>query len=147
MDLSTIAMALATILGRKVVEKTGENIGQVIWDTKTKLIKYLKEESPDTVTAIENIEKVPEKALDYSWIVLQMQKAANNPDVARTIQELAKVAEADQNLKLELAEILKKIDKDLKDKKSSMPKLGKLAENIGQVVTEGGTGTIQNQTF
>jgi predicted transcriptional regulator len=147
MDLSTIAMALATILGRKVVEKTGENIGQVIWDTKTKLIKYLKEESPDTVTAIENIEKVPEKALDYSWIVLQMQKAANNPDVARTIQELAKVAEADQNLKLELAEILKKIDKDLKDKKSSMPKLEKLAEKIGQVVMEGGTGTIQNQTF
>ena len=62
MEPITIAMALAAVLGTKALEKTGENIGQVLWDKSTQLMKYLKQESPNTVTAIEQVSEQP---LDY----------------------------------------------------------------------------------
>ncbi len=61
------------------------------------------------------------------------------------MKELATTAKADPNPKL--AEILQEIAEELKSQKSSMPKLEKLADKIGQVVTEGGTGNIEKMTF
>lgn len=138
MEPITIVMALAAVIGTKTLE----NITQVVWDKSAKLLESLKQESPDTARAIE---QAPEQPLDYGQAVLEMQEAAENPDVAQRMQELATAAEADPNPKL--AEILQEIAEELKSQKSSMPKLEKLADKIGQVAIEGGTGTIQNQTF
>ena len=71
-----------------------------------------KKQSPDTVTAIE---KAPEQPLDYGKAVLEVESAAKaNPEVNRTMQELAAAAKAEPNPKFN--EIL------------AMPNLQKLAE-------------------
>ncbi|MGD1715166.1 hypothetical protein [Dapis sp. BLCC M172] len=113
MDPITIAMALAAVLGTKALEKTGENIGQVVWDKSSKLMKCLKQESPDTVTAIE---KAPDQPLDYGQAFLEMQEAAANADVAQTIQELA--AAVEENPHPKLTEVVEEITEALKSLQS-----------------------------
>ncbi|NET24032.1 HEAT repeat domain-containing protein [Okeania sp. SIO1I7] len=108
MEPITIVMALAAVLGTKALEKTGENIGQVVWDKSAKLMKYLKQESPDTVTAIEQISEQP---LDYCQAILEMLGAATNPDVAQTMEELAAATKANPHPKIN--EVLEEIEKIL----------------------------------
>ncbi len=135
MEPITIAMALAAVLGTKALEKTGENIGQVVWDKSSKLMKYLKQESPDTVTAIEQASEQP---LDYGQAVLEIQEAAANPDVAQTIQELA--AAVEENPHPKLTEVLEEIREVLKSPESEDEKNANIvakeikAEKGGMVV-------------
>ena len=76
---TTAAVAVGSILGTKALEKTGEKIGEAVWDKSTKFLESLKLESPDTVTAIE---QAPEQPLDYGQAVLEVEQAATaNPDV------------------------------------------------------------------
>ncbi len=129
--LTTAAIAIGSVVATKALEKTGEKIGEALWDKTGKFLVTLKKQSPQNVTAIE---KVPEQPLDYGKAVLEVESAAKaNPDVARAMQELAAAAKAEPNPKFN--EIL------------SMPNLQKLAEKIGQVVMPGGTGNIGNMSF
>ncbi|WP_193199718.1 hypothetical protein [Nostoc sp. MG11] len=129
--LTTAAIAVGTIIATKALEKTGEKVGEALWDKTGKFLVTLKKQSPHTVAAIE---KAPEQPLDYGKAVLEVESAAKaNPEVAKAAQELAAAAKAEPNPKL--AEIL------------AMPNLEKLADKIGQVVMPGGTGNIQNQSF
>ncbi|NEP03792.1 MAG: hypothetical protein F6K25_10290 [Okeania sp. SIO2G4] len=143
MEPITIVMALAAVLGTKALEKTGENIGQVVWDKSAKLMKYLKQESPDTVTAIEQVSEQP---LDYGQAVLSMQEAAENPDVARTIQELAVAME--ENTHPKLTEVVAEIREALKSHESQDNKNAKIvakevkAETGGMVVGMGDDGIV-----
>ncbi len=119
MEPITIAMALAAVLGTKALEKTGEKIGEAVWDRSAKLMKYLKQESPGAIAAIEQASEQP---LDYGQAVLEMQEAAANPDVARTIQELAAAVEENPHPKLtevveEIREALKSLE--LKNEKNA----------------------------
>ncbi|MEM1171023.1 MAG: hypothetical protein AAGJ08_18570 [Cyanobacteria bacterium P01_H01_bin.35] len=115
MEPITIVMALAAVLGTKALEKTGENIGQVVWDKSSKLMKYLKQESPSAIAAIEQASEQP---LDYGQAVLEMQEAAANPDVAQTIQELA--AAVEENPHPKLTEVVEEIREALKSQQSSI---------------------------
>ena len=117
MDPITIAMALAAVLGAKALEKTGENIGQVVWDKSAKFLESLKQESPDTVTAIEEVSEQP---LDYGQAILEMQEAAANPDVARTIRELA--AAVEENSHPNINEVLQETEKILNSQQLSIHK-------------------------
>ncbi|MEH1935332.1 MAG: hypothetical protein V7L14_16880 [Nostoc sp.] len=129
--LTTAAIAIGSIIATKALEKTGEKVGETLWDKTGKFLVTLKKHSPYTVAAIE---KAPEQPLDYGKAVLEVESAAKaNPEVAQAAQELAAAAKAEPNPKL--AEIL------------AMPNLEKLADKIGQVVMPGGTGNIQNQSF
>ena len=129
--LTSAAVAIGSVMATKALEKTGEKIGEALWDKTGKFLVTLKKQSPQTVTAIE---KVPEQPLDYGKAVLEVESAAKaNPDVARAMQELAAAAKAEPNPKFN--EIL------------SMPNLQKLAEKIGQVVMPGGTGNIGTMSF
>ncbi|MGD1698731.1 hypothetical protein [Dapis sp. BLCC M229] len=112
MEPITILTALAAVLGTKALEKTGENIGQVVWDKSAKLMKYLKQESPGAIAAIEQASEQP---LDYGQAVLEMQEAAENPDVAQTIQELA--AAVEENSHPKLTEVVAEIREALKSHK------------------------------
>jgi hypothetical protein len=57
----------------------------------------LRNESPDTVTAIE---KAPEQPLDYGKAVLETEAAAKaNPEVAQRMQELVAMVETEPLLK------------------------------------------------
>ena len=131
MILETAAIAVSTIIATKAIEKTGEKVGEALWDKTGKFLVTLKKQSPHTVVAIE---KEPEQPLDYGKAVLEVESAAKaNPEVAQAMQELAAAAKAEPNPKL--AEIL------------AMPNLEKLADKIGQVVMPGGTGNIENMSF
>ncbi|WP_341530649.1 hypothetical protein WKK05_16050 [Nostoc sp. UHCC 0302] len=129
--LTTAAVTIVTVLATKALEKTGENIGDALWNKISKFLVILKKQSPHTVAAIE---KAPEQPLDYGKAVLEVESAAKaNPEVAQAVQELAAAAKAEPNPKF--TEIL------------AMPNLEKFADKIGQVVMPGGTGNIQNQSF
>ena len=131
MELTTAAIAIGSVVATKTLEKTGEKLGEALFDKTSKFLSSLKKQSPDTVTAIE---KAPEQPLDYGKAVLEVESAAKaNPEVDRAMQDLAAAAKAEPNPKFN--EIL------------AMPNLQKLAEKIGQVNMSGGTGNIENQSF
>jgi len=129
--LTAGAIAIGTVIATKALEKTGEKVGEALWDKTGQFLVTLKKHSPDTVVAIE---KAPSQPLDYGKAVLEVESAAKaNPEVNQAMQELAAAAKAEPNPRLN--EIL------------AMPNLQKLAEKIGQVVMPGGTGKIDNMSF
>lgn len=91
--LTTAAIAIGTVVATKALEKTGENVGEALWDKTGKFLVTLKKQSPHTVTAIE---KAPEQPLDYGKAVVEVESAAKaNPEVAQAAQELAAAAKAE----------------------------------------------------
>lgn len=114
--LTTAAVALGTVVGTKVLEKTGENLGEALWNKGTNFLESLKQESPDTVTAIE---RVPEQPLDYGQAVLEVESAAkNNSEFARIMEELAAAGKANPNPKF--AEVLEEIKEALNSQQPSI---------------------------
>lgn len=129
--LTAGAIAIGTVIATKALEKTGEKIGEALWDKTGQFLVTLKKHSPDTVVAIE---KAQEQPLDYGKAVVEVESAAKaHAEVHQAVQELAAAAKAEPNPRLN--EIL------------AMPNLQKLAEKIGQVVMPGGTGNIDNMSF
>jgi hypothetical protein len=129
--LSTAAIAIGTVIATKALEKTGENVGEALWNNVSNFLVTLNKHSPQTVVAIE---KAPEQPLDYGKAVIDVESAAKaSPEVNQAVQELAAAAKAETNSKF--TEII------------ATPNLQKLADKIGQVVMSGGTGNIQNMSF
>ncbi|NEP36501.1 MULTISPECIES: hypothetical protein [unclassified Moorena] len=107
--LAAAVVAISTVLATKALEKTGENVGQVVWDQTNQFVESLRNQSPDTVMAIE---QAPEQALDYAKVALEVEAAAKqNPEVAQSIERLVTTVDAEALPNLE--EILEKITKAL----------------------------------
>ncbi|AOY82049.1 hypothetical protein BJP36_21245 [Moorena producens JHB] len=107
--LAAAVVAISTVLATKALEKTGENVGQVVWNQTNQFVESLRNQSPDTVMAIE---KAPEQALDYAEVVLEVEAAAKqNPQVAQSMERLVTTVDAEALPNLE--EILEKITKAL----------------------------------
>jgi hypothetical protein len=114
MEPLTAAIAIGIVIATKALEKTGEKVGEALWDKIDKFLIKLKQQSPQTVTAIE---KAPEQPLDYGKVVVEVESAAQtNPEVNQAMQELAAAAKAEPNPKI--VEIV------------NMPNLQKLADKI-----------------
>ena len=129
--LTTGAIAVATLLATKALEKIGENIGDTLYNKTQQFSELLKQRLPGTFAAIE---KAPEQPLNYGEAVLEIETAAKtDPNISQVIQELVAAAKAEQNPKI--ADIL------------ATPNLEKLADKIGMVVMSGGTGTINTMNF
>lgn len=91
--LTTAAIAIGTVVATKAPEKTGEKVGEALWDKTGKFLVTLKKQSPHTVTAIK---KAPEQPLDYSKAVVEVESAAKaNREVVEAAQELAAAAKAE----------------------------------------------------
>ena len=94
---TTAAIAIGSVVATKALEKTGEKVGETLWQQTGNFLNSLRNESPDTVTAIE---KAPEQPLDYGKAVLETEAAAKaNPEVAQRMQELVATAETEPLLK------------------------------------------------
>ncbi|NEP33504.1 MULTISPECIES: hypothetical protein [unclassified Moorena] len=107
--LAAAVVAISTVLATKALEKTGENVGQVVWDQTSQFVESLRNQSPDTVMAIE---QAPEQALDYAKVVLEVEAAAKqNPEVAQSMERLVTTVDAETLPNLE--EIIEKITKAL----------------------------------
>ena len=129
--LTTVAIAVATLLATKALEKIGENIGDTLYNKTQQFSELLKQRLPGTFAAIE---QAPEQPLNYGQAVLEIETAAKaDPNISQAIQELVAAAKAEQNPKI--ADIL------------ATPNLEKLADKIGMVVMSGGTGTINTMNF
>jgi DNA segregation ATPase FtsK/SpoIIIE-like protein len=111
---TTAAIAIGSVVATKALEKTGEKVGETLWQQTGNFLNSLRNESPDTVTAIE---KAPEQPLDYGQAVLETEAAAKaNPEVAQRMQELVATAETEPLPNLEA--ILNQIANALKSQPS-----------------------------
>jgi hypothetical protein len=112
--LTAGAIAIGTVIATKALEKTGEKVGEALWDKTGQFLVTLKKHSPHTVVGIEKASSQP---LDYGKAVLEVESAAQtNPEVNQAMQELAQAAKAETNPKI--VEIV------------NMPNLQKLADKI-----------------
>jgi ABC-type transporter Mla subunit MlaD len=103
--LTTVAIAVATLLATKALEKIGENIGDTLYNKTQQFSELLKQRLPGTLSAIE---QAPEQPLNYGQAVLEIETAAKtDPNISQVIQELTQLAET--NPPANLAEILKEI--------------------------------------
>jgi len=123
---TTAAIAIGSVVATKALEKTGEKVGETLWQQTGNFLNSLKKESPDTVTAIE---KAPEQPLDYGKAVLEIEAAAKaNPEVARRMQELVATAETEPLPNLEA--ILNQIANALKSQPSEQKTYIKTIEKL-----------------
>ena len=94
---TTAAIAIGSVVATKALEKTGEKVAETLWQQTGNFLNSLRNESPDTVTAIE---KAPEQPLDYGKAVLETEAAAKaNPEIAQRMQELVAMVETEPLLK------------------------------------------------
>lgn len=93
--LTTAAIALSSVIAIKAIEKTGEKVGEALWDRAGKFLVTLKKQSPHTVVAIE---QAPDQPLDYGKALLEVESAAKaNPELAQAAQQVATAAKAEPN--------------------------------------------------
>ncbi|WP_414571048.1 hypothetical protein [Nostoc sp. CCY 9925] len=134
--LTTAAIALSSVIAIKALEKTGEKIGEALWDRAGKFLTTLKKHSPHTVAVIE---KAPEQPLDYGKAVLEVELAAKaNPEINQAMQDLALLTE--NNPPSNLAQILKEIKAAVEKSPQSPP--SSFIQNIEKAIN-----AAQNQTI
>ena len=134
--LTTAAIALATVIATKALEKTGENVGDALWNKSSEFLASLREDSPNTVVAIE---KAPEKPLDYGEALLEIESTAQaNIKIAQSMQELAALPE--KNSLPNFPEIIKEIEETVKKSQHSYPQ--SFIQNIQKAIN-----VAQNQTI
>ncbi|NEO47850.1 MAG: hypothetical protein F6K55_28545 [Moorea sp. SIO4A3] len=144
--IASAALAIAKVVAMKALEKTGENVGQVLWDTPKRLfLESLRKQSPDTVMAIE---QAPEQPLNYAEVVLEVEAAAKeNPELAQAIDGLVTTVDAEALPNLE--EILEKITKALESHQATSETYN--IENMknffrGNISNKGNTNFGEKQT-
>ncbi|BAB74487.1 hypothetical protein ACN23B_13970 [Anabaena sp. FACHB-709] len=134
--LTTAAIAIGTVLATKALERTGEIIGETLWDKTSKFLVTLRKHSPQTVVAIE---KASDEPLDYGKAVIDVETATQaHPEVKQAVQELAAAAEV--NPPKNLAQILEEIKATIE--KSQHPFPTTFNQNIQKAVN-----AAQNQTI
>ena len=115
--LSTAAIAIGSVVATKALEKTGEKVGEALWDKTTKFLVTLQKHSPHTIAAIE---KVPEQPLDYGKAVVEVESVAqDNSEVNEAMQDLALLVK--NKPPLNFVEILEEIKVTLEKSKQSYP--------------------------
>ncbi|MBE9226880.1 hypothetical protein IQ264_15745 [Phormidium sp. LEGE 05292] len=96
MEPITIFTAIATVLATKALEKTGENIGDAVTGRVRQFWSLLKDESPDTASAIE---LAPEQALNDDRVILELQSVSDrNDELKQILIELAAAATTNPKL-------------------------------------------------
>lgn len=129
--LTTAAIAVGSVIATKALEKTGEKVGEVLWDKTGQFLVTLKKQSPHTLAAIE---KAPQQPLDYGKAVLDVEASAkSNPELAQATQELATAAKTEQSVKF--TELLQQIAETLNSQpqQTSNVNYQKLADEIKNV--------------
>ena len=95
--LTAAVITVSSIIVTKALEKTGEKVGEKVWEKMGKFLTFLKQVSPQTVTAIE---KAPEEPLDYGKAILEVESVAKtSPELSQIMSELVKAIEAEPSFK------------------------------------------------
>ncbi|MFS0519062.1 hypothetical protein ACEYW6_30805 [Nostoc sp. UIC 10607] len=137
--LTAGAIAIGTVIATKALEKTGEKVGELLWDKTGQFLVILKKHSPQTVVAIE---KAPSQPLDYGKAVREVESAAKaNPEVAQAAQELVTAAET--HPPSNLAEILREIKEAVEKSQQLYPST--FSQNIEKAINAAQTQTIDQR--
>ena len=124
--LTTSAVSLGTVIATKAYDKAGDLVIDTVFDKAKKFLQTLRQKSPETVTAIEQVDEQP---LDYGRAVLEIEAAArSNSEVAEAMQELSAAAKAQPPSDLE--NILQNIMESIESQSSNIENYGKMAEKI-----------------
>jgi hypothetical protein len=95
--LTSAVITVSSIIVTKALEKTGEKVGENVWEKMGKFLTFLKQVSPQTVTAIE---KAPEEPLDYGKAILEVESVVKtSPELSQIMSELVKAIEAEPSFK------------------------------------------------
>lgn len=122
--LTAGAIAIGTVIATKALEKTGEKVGEALWDKTGQFLVTLKKHSPQTVVAIE---KAPSQPLDYGKAVLEVESAAKaNSEVNQAVQELVTAAKADPKV----ASIVQQLEANINSQPVSVINNTKIADKI-----------------
>lgn len=125
--LTAGAIAIGTVIATKALEKTGEKVGEALWDKTGKFLVTLNKHSPHTVVAIE---KAPSQPLDYGKAVLEVESAAKaDPKVNQAVQELVAAAKADPKV----ASKIQELETNINSQPANVINNTKLAEEIKNV--------------
>ena len=137
--LTAAAITIGTVIATKALEKTGEKVGESLWDKTGKFLVTLRKHSPHTVVAIE---KAPEEPLDYGKAVLEVESAAKaNPEVNQAVQELVAEARADPKVTSKIQELETNINSQPATVINNHTKLAEEIKNFFQ------GNTFYNTTF
>jgi LPS O-antigen subunit length determinant protein (WzzB/FepE family) len=135
--LTTVVTAIATIFLTKVIEKPGENLGQLLWDKTQNLMVKLKGTSSQKVAGL--LEGSPEQPLNIGEAVLEIKALAEaNPELAEAIQEVEAEANKESNAEFQqkLQQKLQEIQEEtnqLNNQQLVIQNLTKLAEKINNL--------------
>lgn len=144
--LTTVATAIATIFFTKVIEKPGENLGQLLWEKTQNLVASLKGKSDKIAGLLEGSQQQP---LDYGQAVLELKALAdNNPELAQAIKELETEANKESNSQFQqqLQEVREEASK-LEGKEQIIQNLAKLADKINNLNQAQNITIHQTNTF
>jgi uncharacterized protein YqfA (UPF0365 family) len=132
--IAAVILGIITIIGSGSLTKVGENITDGTGDLAKKLLAMLKRKAPDTQTV-----KLlaAEQEIDYQQAVIDLEPIANDPDMAKLLDEVRSLLSSNQ----ELAAKVEELRSQLSQSKSENPH--KLAEKIGMVIQDGGKVDIQ----
>jgi hypothetical protein len=134
--LTTAATAIATIFFTKVIEKPGENFGQLLSDgtrnLALNLLARLKGKS-DKIAGL--LEGNQQQSLDYGKAVLELKALAEqNPELSQAIKEVEAEANKESNpeFKQKLQEVKEEANK-IAGKEPIIQNLAKLADKINNL--------------
>jgi len=108
--VTSAAIAIGSLVATKALEKTGEKVGEVVFDRATNLLSSFKQESPNIVAAIE---QSPDTPINYGDAVLELEAAAQkNPKIKENTKALVDAVRSDNlpNLEPILKEILQALN-------------------------------------
>ena len=96
MDPLTIAVAAATVVLTKMLEKTGETMGDKALDAGGNLLNLLRRKSPDTVAKLEQAaeQKTLPDVIDAEIIEEVKQLANQDAEVKASVETVADVADS-----------------------------------------------------
>jgi hypothetical protein len=144
--LTTVATAIAVIFFTKVIEKPGENLGQLLWDKTQNLMTRLKG-TPSKIAGL--LEGSPEQPLDIGEAVLELKALADqNPEIAEAIQEVETQAKNESNPEFQQKlQAIKEEAGKLNNQQLFIQNLTKLAEKINNLNQAQSITIHQNITF
>jgi hypothetical protein len=127
-----VIAAVASIL-TKVIENTGETVGQKVWEKRSELMQLLKRKSPDTASAIELVAENPELA----------QQQPEDYGEAVLVEKVESAAKSDS----EIAAAVQALADAVKSQPQTIEKITKIADKVEKIGNVNQNTTIENQIF
>ena len=126
--LTTVGIAIATIVLTKALEETGEKLGKAALNKSHELIEQLRHKNKLPLLA-DATQQNPQQPLDYGKAVLELKAAADaDTEIAQSVREVEAAANADPQ-----APKVQALANDLNSQPPGVINSTKLADSIKNV--------------